>query len=225
MLTHSVTSSARLLRTDLVGLFALLVLIVAFGCGDDKRRGASPADGGSGGPAADAASGSGGSGDNDAGAEASPGGERGSGGSGTGAGGADGGGGIGATGGAAVSGGTGGTTAAFTIAVGPAGGPVMQDSSRWVKVDLTREPSFTGDVEVRLSNPPEGVAGDVLIFTGGLATEAFPLRVGQGVPLGNLALTFTASGGGTTTAAALVRGRLPVRMVVHEEGGVTSRRR
>jgi len=72
-----------------------------------------------------------------------------------------------------------------------------------VKVDLTREPSFTGDVQVSLSNPPEGVAGDVLIFTADLATEGFELRVGAGVPLGNLALTFTASGGGATTTAAL----------------------
>jgi hypothetical protein len=89
MLRHPVMSHARLLRADLAGMIALLVLVVVFGCGDDKPRGASPPDGASGAPAggaspnADAsAPDSGGTGgDNDAGGDASPDGESGSGGS------------------------------------------------------------------------------------------------------------------------------------------------
>ena len=87
MPNYSLKGHARSLWAPLVGLITLLILIVGFGCGDDRRRAASPADGGSGGPAAGAsgsggtggpagASGSGGTGgDNDAGGDSSPGGE------------------------------------------------------------------------------------------------------------------------------------------------------
>lgn len=111
--------------------------------------------------------------------------------------------GRGGNGGTGGSGGAAGNTAAFAIKVEPIAAPVLRDSRRWVKVELAREASFVGDVQVSLTNPPAGVTGDVMTFTGAFVSDALQIEIGPDTALGELSVTISAASGGASTSAVL----------------------
>ena len=94
----------------------------------------------------------------------------------------------------------------FGIDVSPASAVAFADSRRMLTVTLTRAAGFTDDVTVALSNPPPGVAAQTLTFTGNVASLPVSVALDAGVAPGNLALAFTASGGGSSAdTVALLR--------------------
>ncbi len=92
----------------------------------------------------------------------------------------------------------------FGIKAGPEQASVFAGSGRWVKIDLTREDGYAGDVVVTVSDPSFRVSGDIVTFTGDSATEPLSINVDQDTAPGELEITVVASSGGDSTTTTLV---------------------
>ena len=92
----------------------------------------------------------------------------------------------------------------FGIKAGPAPAPVFAGSGRWVKIDLTREDGYTGDVVVTVSDPSFRVSADIVTFTGDSASEPLSITVDPDTAPGELEITVVASSGGDSTTTTLV---------------------
>lgn len=82
--------------------------------------------------------------------------------------------------------------------------PVIAGSGRWVKIDLSREDGYAGDVLVTVSDPSFRVTADTVTFTGDSATEPLRIWVDPDTAPGELPIKVVASSGGDSTSTTLV---------------------
>lgn len=85
---------------------------------------------------------------------------------------------------------------AFTLSILPLDANAFAGSARRIPVRITRDPGFIAPVGVDVVNAPAGVEATALELADGVDEATIRVRIAANTPLGVLALTLRASGGG-----------------------------
>lgn len=94
-------------------------------------------------------------------------------------------------------------SAGFELRLGGASVPALRDSSGLLRVRIERRGGFGDAIELKLANPPAGVASSAVVAEAGETEAQLPLRLSADVPLGALGIVISGSAGATAATVNL----------------------